>query len=218
MTPGRIAPLRAGVAARSCWAVLAAQWARLAGTCWLAACTTVTMDIAPTANFPAPLTETQRVTVGLYWDPAQRDFVHSSTETRHYHWRLKIGAAQTALFEAVATGMFAEVVALGDETRCARCDVILAPTLQEAQLSTPKSGPNRLYEVWLRYRIAVLSPDGSKTLHQSSFDAYGKAPERMKRQRGMRTALQRALRDAGALLVSRWAGAADVARRLAPER
>ena len=85
-------------------------------------------------------------------------------------------------------------------------------------MSTPENGLNQLYEVWLRYRIALWAPDGSETLHQSWLHAYGQAPERLGRQHGMQTALERALRDVGAMLVGRWIRAPDTARRLRPAK
>ena len=199
-------------------AAAATAWA-LAGACWLAGCANVTTEVEPAASFPSPLAEVTELTVGLGLSEAQRAYAHASTEDRHYHWRLKIGAAQAALFESALSGLFAEVVAAGGEPpRCARCDVIVAPELQEVQLATPQRSPSQAYEVWLRYRIALLSPDGAETLGRASISAYGKAPERLGRERGMRAALERALRDAGAMLTVRWIRSADIARHLRPAK
>ncbi len=188
----------------------------LLGALWLAACSAIDLHIQPAAQFPPPRVEPAAASAGLYLDEAQRDFAYSSTESKHYHWHMDIGAAQVALFEVVIQGLFERAQTLDTLAACASCDVIVAPRLLSVQFTTPDNGPNPLYEVWLSYRIALLSPDGQTVRRLWPVTAYGQAPERMGRKVGMRLALQRALRDTGALLVSGLANAQDALRTPAP--
>ena len=83
-------------------------------------------------------------------------------------------------------------------------DAVLAPSIDEVQFAIPDQTGGEFYEVWIRYRLQLLRPDGT-VLGEWPLIGYGKANQRNygaieQREIGLNEATIWALRDAAAWL------------------
>lgn len=130
--------------------------------------------------------------------------------------RIELGAAQTALFRQ-AFAALAEELRVVDEGRLPPdSDLVVRPELLEVQLATPADTYLNVYEVWLKYRVALLT-SGGEPLGEWQMAAYGRTPDGLLRSReeAIRRAATVALRDAGAKLALDFYRAPPVAAWLA---
>ena len=81
-------------------------------------------------------------------------------------------------------------------------DLVIIPSVQEVQLSTPNQSYLNVYEVWIKYRLDIETADGVP-IDSWFLPAYGKTPDSvmLSRSRAIEGATVVALRDAGAKLL-----------------
>jgi hypothetical protein len=81
-------------------------------------------------------------------------------------------------------------------------DLVITPSVQEVQLSTPNQSYLNVYEVWIKYSLDIETADGVP-IDRWFMPAYGKTPDSvlLSRSRAIEGATVVALRDAGAKLL-----------------
>lgn len=171
---------------------------------WLSACQQVT--ITPKVAYPTPVTEPLPLTIGVFYDPSILDYSHSEEPPIGRSWTIHLGAGQQKLFAQTLSTIFTKTQPLTTlDNIAARKELagILVPSLKSFEIATPKQTHTPYFEVWLQYEIRLLEPDGTLVTSQK-IAAYGqKATGGLKRPSElMKAALNRALRDASANLIT----------------
>jgi hypothetical protein len=175
----------------------------------LAACTGATVQME--GDIPTPLVQPLPLRMGLYFDPTLLDYVYEERIENHGDWRVEVGPMQSKLFQQIASAMFTEATQVESIAPTAgQLDGILAPTIEDFQIAIPAQTRSDFYEVWIKYQIRVYDDQGS-LIAEWPLTAYGKSNEadygmlESTAQPAMRDATMKALRDAGAFLVLRFA-------------
>jgi hypothetical protein len=156
-------------------------------------------------DFPAPLIEPLPITLGVWFDT---DFTHheifdEATSRKESSWIVNTGAAQVQMWDTLLAGMFKQVVHLtsppGPGGSNPGVDAVLIPHVEELQYAIPAQTNVKVYEIWMRYRFDLVTPDGTP-IAQWTMTSYGKTPTAMLQsdQEAVNLAAVMALRDAGA--------------------
>jgi len=158
--------------------------------------------VAPAADFPAPVVQPSPHRVALHLDPAFRSTTRTQRLPDDSEWQVDLGPAQSALFEQVLRGVFAQTVRV-EGLDVEDVDGLLTPTLANFQVSTPELNQSKYYEAWLRYRVRLLDRDG-REVETLEIKAYGRSADRLLGDdEALRAAVRDAMRDAAAVLVQR---------------
>jgi hypothetical protein len=156
-------------------------------------------------KFPPPLIDPLPLTLGVWYGPdfAQHEFFDETKSRTESSWIVETGSAQVQMWDTLLTGMFSTVVPLTSQPVSgqivANVDAILIPHIDELQYSIPSQTQVKVYEIWMRYRFELLSPDGTP-IAQWGMTSYGKTPTAFLQtdQEAVNLAAVMALRDAGA--------------------
>ena len=160
-------------------------------------------------TFPTPVLEKLPYTLGVYYDPDFRnhEFFEEATTREETDWLVKTGDAQVQMYNTLLPGMFEKIVLLNNLPRRDRVeavaeqqvDAILVPHVAELQYSIPDHTKINVFEIWMRYRYELYSPDG-ELLADWTMTAYGKTPTAFLQsaEGAVNLAAVVALRDAGA--------------------
>ena len=194
----------------------------LVGT--LSACGGATIDMK--GDFPAPLVEPIPLHMGLYLDPALLAYKHIEKIDQQGTWEVDVGTIQPNLFRTVVHAMFTSVSELSAPPPTSAVDAVLAPSIEEFQMTIPAQTRSNFYEVWIKYQMALYQPDGT-VIAKWPLTAYGKSNREdfgvfaKKDDVAVREATVNALRDAGAFLSLRFRRVPEIkawldARALAP--
>ena len=166
-------------------------------------------NVVVQGTFPAPLMEKLPLTLGVYYDPDFRthEFFEKATSREETDWIVKTGEAQVRMYNTLLPGMFEKIVMLNEIPRRdrveavaeERVDAVLVPHVAELQYSIPNHTKINVYEIWMRYRYELYSPDG-ELLADWTMTSYGKTPTAFLRsaEAAVNLAAVVALRDAGA--------------------
>ena len=185
----------------------------------------VTVD----ATVPSPLVDPIRAAMGVYFDDTLVNYVHEEEVPGYGAYRLDIGASQAPVFARVFNAMFEDLVRVapteedapagpipfvGTDGSSPTVDGIIAPSIEQVQLSIPDQTGGDFYEVWIRYKLTLFDALGNN-VGELPLIGYGKANERNFGQLGQRTpalheATTWALRDAAAELSFRFRDKAEV--------
>ncbi len=178
-------------------------------------------EVVVQGQFPQPVLEKLPVTLGVYYNPEFRnhEFFDRSTTRGESDWIVRTGAAQTQMYDTLLGGMFDKVVYLNELPRGDRVDsiaeqqvdAILVPHVDELQYSIPRHTKINVFEIWMRYRYELYSPDGD-VMADWTMTSYGKTPTAFLRsaEAAVNLATVVALRDAGANFAVNFAGVNEV--------
>jgi hypothetical protein len=181
--------------------LLTAALALLLGAC--------TNNVVVHGNFPSPILEKLPYTLGVYYDPDFRthEFFDKASSREETDWLVKTGDAQVQMYNILLEGMFEKIVMLNQLPRRERVeavteqhvDAILVPHVAELQYSIPDHTKINVFEIWMRYRYELYSPDG-ELLADWTMTSYGKTPTAFLQsaEAAVNLAAVVALRDAGA--------------------
>ena len=116
---------------------------------------------------------------------------------------IDLGSAQTELLSNAFAGLFKEIefVSAAAEVTFDNA-LVITPSVQEVQISTPSDTYLNVYEVWIKYSLDIKTANGD--LVDSWFmPAYGKTPDSfmLSKTNAIEEAAVIALRDAGAKLL-----------------
>ena len=116
---------------------------------------------------------------------------------------IEFGSAQVDLWNKAFQGLFDRVEVVSSRAQASpTADLIITPSVQEVQLSTPSQSYLTVYEVWIKYRLDIETSDGVP-IDSWFLPAYGKTSDSvlLSRSRAIEDATVVALRDAGAKLM-----------------
>lgn len=116
---------------------------------------------------------------------------------------IRFGSAQVELWTKAFDGLFERVQVVSSKNEAPPgADLVITPSVQEVQLSTPSQSYLNVYEVWIKYSLDIETADGVP-IDRWFMPAYGKTPDSvlLSRSRAIEGATVVALRDAGAKLL-----------------
>jgi len=171
--------------------------------CLLAACGP--QRVVVRGEFPPPLVEPLPITLGVWMDSGftQHEIFDEAKSRKESSWVVNTGEAQVQMWNTLLAGMFSKVVHLksapGPGTADASVDAVLVPHVEELQYAIPSHTQVKVYEIWMRYRFELLSPQG-QPIAEWTMSSYGKTPTAFLQsdQDAVNLAAVMALRDAGA--------------------
>ncbi|MGB4246534.1 MAG: hypothetical protein WBJ75_02350 [Pseudohongiellaceae bacterium] len=150
-------------------------------------------------SYPSPNIRRIPLTLGVYYDDELKNYSYIEyTETGQEEYKVDSGLTHMQLFGSVLPAMFENVVVLDDLSEAASADVdaVFAPSIEEFQLALPQKTRLDAYEVWVKYNMRLLTPDGGY-IADWVVTSYGKTPTESLRsvESGINDATVGALRD-----------------------
>ena len=162
------------------------------------ACSKV-VQVKVTDSFPEVVAEPKNIRAALVFDQAFSTYIARPNENAS----IDIGSSQVELLEKAFRGLFThvEVVSSKDQVS-AETQIVIVPSVNDVQLSTPSDSYLNVYEVWIKYNLDIETADGVP-IENWFMPAYGKTADSMmlKRANAITDAATIALRDAGAKLM-----------------
>lgn len=129
-------------------------------------------------SFPTPNISKMPVSIAVYYDDALRDFAYLEySETGSEEYNIESGASHIQLFNAITPAMFDRVVFVDsmEEAQAAGVDAVFAPAIEEFQLALPAKTKLDVFEVWIKYNMRLLTPEGDY-IADWVLTSYGKTP------------------------------------------
>lgn len=169
----------------------------------LAGCGPARVDVQ--GNFPSPLMEKIPLTLGVWYDEefANHEFFDEAKSRTDSSWVVKTGDAQVQMWDTLLPGMFSQVIPMKGEPGPGQMnqsvDAVLIPHVDELQYAIPAHTNVKVYEIWMRYRLQLVTSSG-EPIAEWTMAAYGKTPTAFLQsdQAAVNLAAVMALRDAGA--------------------
>lgn len=173
-------------------------------------------------SYPSPNIRPLPFTLGVYYDEELTNFTYVEyTETGKEEYRIASGQTHKQLFDSILPAMFERVVVLDDlaEAQSQRVDAVFAPRIEEFQLALPQKTHLDAYEVWVKYNMRLLGPDGAY-IADWVVTSYGKTPTESLRsvEAGINDATVGALRDLGSNFTLTFANVPEVRDWLASKQ
>lgn len=168
----------------------------------LGGCTTTAVTVE--ATFPErPVVQRLPLAVAVVYDEAFRSYTLAESIPQRGEWKIDLGAAQVALFQAMLPALFSAVTereALAPEPEDSTAELLLRPQLQDMQFSIPYQTRSNFFEVWLKYEIQLYERDGETLVARYPLTGYGRTRDGFldSAQVAIEQAAITALRDAGA--------------------
>ncbi len=116
---------------------------------------------------------------------------------------IDLGSAQTELLSNAFKGLFRDVEFVSAATDVTLENaLVITPSVQEVQVSTPSDTYLNVYEVWIKYNLDIQTASGDQ-VDSWFMPAYGKTPDSfmLSKSNAIEEAAVIALRDAGAKLM-----------------
>ena len=116
---------------------------------------------------------------------------------------IDLGSAQTELLSNAFKGLFRDVEFVSAATDVTLENaLVITPSAQEVQVSTPSDTYLNVYEVWIKYNLDIQTASGDQ-VDSWFMPAYGKTPDSfmLSKSNAIEEAAVIALRDAGAKLI-----------------
>lgn len=150
-------------------------------------------------QFPTVVSKPKPVRASIVFDNQFRDYVAAPNKGTS----IEIGYAQTTMLGNAFKGLFntVEIVSSREEASLENALVII-PSVQEVQVSTPSDTYLNVYEVWIKYNLDIQTSEGDQ-IDSWFMPAYGKTPDSfmLSKTNAIEEAAVIALRDAGAKLL-----------------
>lgn len=162
-------------------------------------------EVMVKGDFPTPLMQKTPITLGVWYDDAfaHHEFFEEAKTRTESGWVVRTGEAQVQLWDSLLDGMFVRVVHMnarpGPGQTNPAVDAVLIPQVQELQYAIPTQTSVKVYEIWMRYRLELVTTSGA-LIADWTMSAYGKTPTAFLQsdQEAVNLAAVMALRDAGA--------------------
>ena len=116
--------------------------------------------------------------MAVYYDEALTEFAYIEySETGNEEYNIASGQSHVDLFNAVLPAMFDDVVVVGtiEEAEALGVDAVFAPIIEEFQLALPAKTKLDVYEVWIKYNMRLMTPEGGY-IADWVLTSYGKTP------------------------------------------
>lgn len=185
----------------------APRWLLVSATLTLCACGPNVVSVDPLRQFPQPLVTPFPADVVLFYPEEFRNFTHIEERPgeRGGDWEISLGESQTQVFDIVLKSLFHSAIHSNERAipRDSTASVLLIPSVEDFQFALPADTNIKVFEIWLKYSIAVIDKDGNEVLRWP-FTAYGKTPSAFLKsnEEAINSAALVALRDAGASMIS----------------
>ena len=162
-------------------------------------------EVVVKGNFPAPLMQKVPITLGVWYDEdfANHEFFEEAKTKTESSWLVRTGEAQVQMWDSLLNGMFQRVLPMngkpGPGQMNPSVDAVLIPHVEELQYAIPAHTSVKVYEIWMRYRLQLVTT-GGQPIADWTMTAYGKTPTAFLQsdQEAVNLAAVMALRDAGA--------------------
>ncbi len=162
-------------------------------------------EVVVQGNFPTPLMQKLPITLGVWYSDefAHHEFFEEAKTKSESSWIVRTGAAQVEMWDTLLDGMFTRVVHMtgkpGPGQMNPSVDAVLIPSVEELQYAIPAQTNVKVYEIWMRYRLELVTT-GGQPIADWTMSAYGKTPTAFLQsdQAAVNLAAVMALRDAGA--------------------
>ena len=150
-------------------------------------------------NFPTVVSKPKAVSASIIFNDEFKDYVATPSKKT----TIDIGAAQTLMLGNAFAGLFSniEFVQSKDQVSLENA-LVITPSVQEVQVSTPSDTYLNVYEVWIKYSLDIENSQGDQ-IDSWFMPAYGKTPDSfmLSKTNAIEEAAVIALRDAGAKLL-----------------
>ena len=168
----------------------------------LAGCATdINMQVE--SDVPTPLSEKIPLAIGVHYNDNFRNFVFKENSDARKDWTIDSRQSRMKLFNEILPSMFQSVTTVEDLADTpAGVEVVIEPEVIDMQVAMPEETHSDIYEAWIKYEIRMYQPSGEPLSHWQ-ITGYGKSHTALfkKREKGLNTAINMALRDIGAKLV-----------------
>lgn len=162
-------------------------------------------SIVVDTDFPQPLVEPLPLKVGVHYDLALTEYNYTEELPSDATWSFTLGEANTKLFDGAFAALFEQTVPVEDPGGTgdpySGLNAVIEPSLEAFEFSLPRQSRSEQYSVWIRYRLNVYHPDGTR-ITGWPISAYGQSDSRtFGKSQAMEQATINALRDAFASIV-----------------
>lgn len=150
-------------------------------------------------SYPTPNIPPMPLRLGVYYGEGLADFQYTEYNDRgNPEYIVEPGRSHVTLFNTILPAMFQDVQVLDSPEEASGVDAVFIPTIDEFQLALPQKTRLDVYEVWMRYNMRLIRPDGS-LIADWVMTSYGKVQQEALRsaERSINDATVAALRDLG---------------------
>lgn len=160
------------------------------------------------SDFPTPLVEPLPVSIGLIFDDALYNYIHTEDIPEQSTWTIALGDANLALLEPLFETMFSstqvvESLPLGGSD-LATLDGVVQPVLEKFEFDVPIGQRDEFVEVWMQYKISLFEPNGT-LVAEWPVSGYGKSELGRDREDAVLRAAVVAMREVGATISTKFA-------------
>lgn len=182
----------------------------------LAAACTQSVKIKVDSEVPIPTVARIPLAMGVHYDAALRAYTYTEDTEDRPDWNIESGESQVQLFERILPSMFQSVTEAPATTGVPGVAGVIAPHVAEMQFALPTETKTDFYEAWIKYQLQLFDADG-QLVAEWPVTGYGKAETAMLKSKddGLSTAINLAMRDAGAKVALGFEHVPDVRRWLA---
>lgn len=169
-----------------------------AGLMFLASCSS-TAIVEIDTSFPAVLSQPKLLSAVIVFDNEFVSYVGKPNENTS----VSIGKAQVDLLKNAFSGLFTTIEFESSiDNLNTDSGIIITPSVQQIQVSTPSEHYLNVFEVWIKYNLKIETADG-RLIANWFMPAYGKTPDvfMSSKEKAIEQATIIALRDAGAKLL-----------------
>ena len=162
-------------------------------------CSSSTQIQVAERQFPSVVSKPKAVSASIIFDAQFRDYV----ATPNKNTSIDIGSAQTTMLGNAFKGLFSNIEILSSRDQMSfENALVVRPSVQEVQVSTPSDTYLNVYEVWIKYNLDIENSQGD-VIDSWFMPAYGKTPDSfmLSKTNAIEEAAVIALRDAGAKLL-----------------
>jgi len=135
-------------------------------------------NVVVEGDFPTPNIEKLPLSVAVYYDNALREFAYVEySDTGQEEYNIESGTSHIRLFDAVLPAMFENVIIVDsmEEAASTGVDAVFTPAIEEFQLALPAKTKLDVYEVWIKYNMRLVTPEGDY-IADWVLTSYGKTP------------------------------------------
>ncbi len=149
--------------------------------------------------FPTVVSKPKAVKAAIVFTDEFKTYLATPNRTTS----IDLGSAQTELLSNAFAGLFRDIefVSTAADVTLENA-LVITPSVQEVQVSTPSDTYLNVYEVWIKYNLDIQTASGDP-VDSWFMPAYGKTPDSfmLSKTNAIEEATVIALRDAGAKLM-----------------
>ena len=150
-------------------------------------------------EFPTVVSKPKAVSASIIFNDDFKAYV----ATPNKNTSIDIGTAQISLLSNAFKGLFNNIEFIASRDQISfKNSLVITPSVQEVQVSTPSDTYLNVYEVWIKYSLDIQTSEGDQ-IDSWFMPAYGKTPDSfmLSKTNAIEEATVIALRDAGAKLL-----------------